>query len=102
MAFSNTFKELCSPSKMYFGLSMFLLFVMFLQNLGNSHSYHLGCYSCFVSSVFIVFLFKLLYILFWTWVLNLICRDGHKGIAWFLFLFPIILSFVILGAFISM
>jgi hypothetical protein len=29
--------------------------------------------------------------------LNLICKDGHKEIAWFLVLIPFILLFVIMG-----
>jgi hypothetical protein len=44
-----------------------------------------------------VFLVKIVYILFWTWILNLICKDGHTGIAWFLVLIPFILLFVIMG-----
>jgi hypothetical protein len=45
----------------------------------------------------IVFTIKILYIFFWTWILNLICKGGHKGIAWLLVLFPFLLLFVILG-----
>lgn len=102
MLLIKNIKDLCTPSKLYFGLSAFLLFVMFLQNLGNTTSYHLGCYSCVVSSTILVFSFKFLYILFWTWILNLMCKDGKKNIAWFLFLFPFLLLFVILGIFILM
>jgi hypothetical protein len=40
---------------------------------------------------------KVIYILFWTWVLNLMCKDGHTGIAWFLVLLPFIMLFVIMG-----
>ena len=45
----------------------------------------------------LVFIVKIIYILFWTWVLNLMCKDGHSGIAWFLVLLPFILLFVIMG-----
>jgi hypothetical protein len=41
---------------------------------------------------------KVVYIMFWTWVLNLMCKDGHTGIAWFLVLLPFVLLFVILGS----
>jgi hypothetical protein len=40
---------------------------------------------------------ELLYIFFWTWVLNLICKDGHTTISWLLVLFPFILLFVMMG-----
>ena len=97
MAFPQTLKELCTPSKMYFILSAVVLFVMFLQNLGNTNTYHLGCYSCVVTSTILVFAFKLLYVMFWTWILNLMCKDGHSGISWLLVLFPLILFFVIIS-----
>ena len=68
-----------------------------VQNLGNSRLYSLGMFSCRVPSTIAVFLLKLLYILFWTWILNLMCRDGHIGIAWFLVLLPFIFMFVVMG-----
>jgi hypothetical protein len=59
--------------------------------------YKFGSFSCFVPSTVLVLSIKLVYILFWTWILNLICKDGHSGIAWLLVLFPFILLFVIIG-----
>jgi type VI protein secretion system component VasK len=59
--------------------------------------YSLGNFSCRVPSTIAVFAFKLAYIFFWTWILNLMCKDGHTDIAWFLVLLPFILLFVILG-----
>lgn len=91
------FKELCTPSQIYFAMSFFFLLVAATQNIGCTSEYHLGHYSCSVSSTLLVFAFKLMYVLFWTWILNLICKDGHKTIAWLLVLFPILLMFVLLG-----
>jgi len=45
---------------------------------------------------------KVLYILFWTWVLNLMCKGGYKNVAWFLVLLPFVLFFVVLGLYILM
>jgi hypothetical protein len=70
---------------------------MVLQNLGNTQTYNLGCFSCDVPNTILVFVFKFMYVLFWTWMLNLMCKDGHKTIAWLLVIFPILLLFVILG-----
>jgi hypothetical protein len=39
----------------------------------------------------VIFIVKLLYILFWTWILNLMCKDGHSGISWLLVFLPFIL-----------
>ena len=93
----TTFRELCTPSKLYFSMSIFFLLMAAIQNMGFSTEYHLGHYSCGVSSTLLIFTFKLMYVLFWTWVLNLVCKDGHKTIAWLLVLFPILLMFVLLG-----
>lgn len=97
MAFPKNISQLCTPSYIYFIISILGLAMLAVQNLGNSQLYSLGSFSCRVPSTIAVFLIKLLYILFWTWILNLMCRDGHIGIAWFLVLLPFIFMFVIMG-----
>ncbi len=96
MAFPKKLKELCTPSLIYFVISMVALAIALLQNLGNSTSYTLGSFSCNVPSTILVFIVKLIYIFFWTWILNLICKDGHSGISWLLVLLPFILLFVLI------
>jgi len=71
--------------------------MVFFQNIGNKNSFCMGSFSCRVPSTTMVFVVKLIYILFWTWILNLICRDGHTGVSWLLVLFPFLLLFVIIG-----
>jgi hypothetical protein len=97
MAFPNKLSQLCTPAYIYFIVSVLVLVIAAVQNLGNKNKYTLGMFSCNVPSCILVFIVKIIYILFWTWVLNLICKDGHSGIAWFLVLLPFILLFVILG-----
>ena len=97
MSFPRSLKELCSPAALYFVISILGLVMILFQNLGNSNSYHVGNFSCSVPSTTLVFIIKLIYILFWTWILNLMCKDGHSGISWLLVLFPFILSFVIIS-----
>ena len=97
MAFPKTLKELCTPALVYFSISIIALVMVLLQNLGNRNSYNIGSFSCRVPNTTLVFIIKLIYILFWTWVLNLICKDGHTGISWLLVLLPFILFFVIIG-----
>ena len=97
MAFPKKMGDLCSPSLVYFVISVLAVVTMIIQNLGNSTKYNLGNFSMNVPSVTMVFIVKIMYILFWTWILNLICKDGHKEIAWLLVLLPFILLFVIIG-----
>lgn len=85
----NWIKSLCTPALVYFGFSMFALLLVLFHNLGNSNSYHLGSwFSCKVPSTLLVISLKGLYIVFWTYVLNLICKNGHPMLSWVLVLMP--------------
>ena len=95
--FPTTLKELCSPAALYFIISIIALLMVLFQNLGNSNSYNVGNFSCRVPNTALVFIVKFIYIVFWTYILNLICKDGHVGISWLLVLLPWILLFVIMG-----
>jgi hypothetical protein len=95
--FPKTLKELCTPAMIYFVISMIALLMVLFQNLGNSNSYNVGSFSCRVPNTALVFIVKLIYVLFWTYVLNLICRDGHTSLSWLLVLLPWILLFVMIG-----
>jgi hypothetical protein len=95
--FPQSLKELCTPASLYFVISMVGLVILLIQNLGNTNSYHVGNFSCRVPNTFLVFIVKFIYIVFWTYVLNLICKDGHVGISWLLVLLPFILLFVMMG-----
>jgi hypothetical protein len=97
MAYPTSLKELCTPASLYFIISMIGLFIVLMQNLGYSDSYHVGSFSCRVPSTMAVFVAKLIYVLFWTYVLNLICKDGHVGVSWLLVLLPWLLLFVMIG-----
>lgn len=91
--------NLCTPSYVYLVISSIALVIMIIQNFGNINTYCVGSYTCDVSSTFIIFIIKALYILFWTWVLNLICKAGAPNIAWFLVLLPFVLFFVFVALF---
>jgi len=95
--FPTTLKELCSPAALYFLISVLGLVIVLFQNLGNKNSYNVGNFSCRVPNTFLVFIIKFIYIVFWTYILNLICKDGHVGISWLLVLLPWILLFVMMG-----
>ena len=90
-------KNLCTPAYVYLVISSIALVVMLLQNVGNSNIYCLGTYSCEVSNTAMIFAIKLIYVLFWTWLLNIICRGGATAFAWALVLLPFILLFLLLA-----
>ena len=96
-SYPKSLKELCTPAMLYFVISMLFLLFVILQNLGNNNSYNVGSFSCRVPNTALIFVMKFIYILFWTYVLNLICKDGHVGLSWLLVLLPWILLFVLIG-----
>lgn len=93
----NDFRHLCSPAMFFLAISMISWVIILIQNLGNKSKYCVGFFSCRVPHTGIIMAVKLIYILFWTWILNLICKNGHKSIAWFLVLLPYILFFILIG-----
>ena len=98
MAFPSKLSQLCTPSYVYFIISVLAITISVIQNIGNNKKYTLGLFSCRVPSCIAIFVIKVIYILFWTWILNLMCKDGHSNIAWFLVLLPFIMLFTIMGS----
>jgi hypothetical protein len=90
-------KKLCTPAYVYLVISVIAIIAMMVQNSGNISMYCMGNYECEVPSTALVFFVKFLYVAFWTFVLDSICKAGHKQFSWFLVLLPFILFFVLLG-----
>ncbi len=91
-------RNLCTPSYVYLVVSSIALIVMLYQNIGNVNTYCLGSYTCNVSNTALIFIIKAVYILFWTWVLNLMCKANATNIAWLVLLLPVIIMFVLIAA----
>lgn len=90
-------RNLCTPAHLYLVISMIALVVIYIQNMNNVNVYCLGPYECEVFSTSMIFIIKLFYILFWTWILNLMCHSGATSIAWLFVLVPFILFFILLA-----
>ena len=90
-------KKLCTPAYVYLVVSIIAIVILMFQNGGNEHVYCVGNFECPVPSTALVFVFKFLYVAFWTFVLDSICKAGYKQFSWFLVLLPFLLFFVILG-----
>lgn len=95
----SLFKNLCTPAYFYLILSSIFLVISSIQNYGNVDTYCLGQMSCTVPNTLLIFLLKVIYVLFWTWILNLICGAGYSGVSWFLVLLPFILLFLLIIVF---
>ena len=90
-------KNLCTPALFYFVLSAVAIVILAFQNFGNTQVYCVGSYSCPTSSIVAIFILKIVYVLFWTWLLNIICKSGYETVSWVLVLLPFILMFVFIS-----
>ena len=100
MKYFKVFKKLCTPASLYLFINLIIFVTIAIQNFGNTTQYRLGKYRYYVPNTFSIFLFKVVYILFWIFIINEVCKAGYKQLSWFMILLPIILLFIILNAFI--
>jgi hypothetical protein len=87
---------LCAPAKLYLYISVAAFAVLGAQIAYRTNSLSLRdlmCNgTCSQSDAMMFAIIELAAVLFWTWVLYLICKDGHPGVAWALVLAPILLA----------
>ena len=93
-----TVKKFCTPARFYVYVSLFSMLLMVVQNVGNEGVFCVGSAQCAAPSLLAIFLGQALYIAFWTLVLQGLCKAGYEGLSWFVFLFPLVMFFVIIGA----
>ena len=87
--------SLCTPAFIYILLSSVGIIILAYQNYGNQNLYCVGNVNCPVESTTPVFVAKILYVLFWTFILNTLCSYGYYKLSWFILLLPFILFFVV-------
>jgi len=90
-------RKLCPPAMVYLLLSIVAIVMMAIQNLGNSGVYCVGSYSCDTTSVVSIFMLKIVYVVFWTWLLNVLCKSGYETVSWILVLLPFVLLFILIA-----
>jgi hypothetical protein len=71
MKITNTLKELCSPAMLYFIISVIAIL-----------------FALFSGVKLVAIAMKSVFAIFWTFILNLLCKKGYKSVSWFLVLFP--------------
>ena len=89
--------DLCDPAYYYLLISLSIVILIGLQNIGNHNRYCVGIQMCPTSNVYIIFIVKVLYILVFTWILNLLCKNELGFISWILILIPIILMLLFIA-----
>ena len=90
---AKLFRNLCAPAVFYLVVAFFALLMVIFQNVGNSNMLSIGNYNSRVPNTALIITIKVICILFWTWILDLICKAGYKWVSWFLVLLPFIMVF---------
>jgi len=94
----NFFNKLCGPAQLYVLLSVISVLTIFLQNYKQPHKYCVGIFKAETECNNLVYFFiKILYIVLWTLVLQLLCKNGYDTISWVLVLLPFIGMFILIG-----
>lgn len=98
----SLYQELCTPSKLYITLAIIYAiaayfsmneFSNFMQiNQSKMHPYLNSLNFSATKREFT--LANVIFILFWTWLLNFICSAGYTKVSWFLVLFPYLCLFI--------
>jgi len=92
----------CPPAALYFILSMVTIAVIAFQSLTTGvNVYCIGDGACQASNVYLLYAVKILYVLFWTWLLNIICKGGASWFAWLLVLIPYLIFLIAIMYFIA-
>lgn len=71
-------RSLCTPAFVFFFISVISLFLMIFENIQNTHSYCFGNVSCNVANTSMVFIVKIVFIIAWTWFLDILCSRGYE------------------------
>ncbi len=101
MATLSMLNNLCAPAYIYFLISVIFLIlaVIFVNNGSMDATIYCLDDNCTKPGIAFIIVLKFVFILFWTWVLNFICKSGYPGVSWFLLLFPyflVIITFLII------
>jgi hypothetical protein len=92
---------LCLPASLYLVISMVTIIVLALQNTGSRNVYCVGNYACDVTNVAVIFAMKVVYVLFWTVVLQQLCKSGLGSISWLLVLLPMMFMFLFIAGYMT-
>lgn len=88
------FKKICTPALFYLIISIISIVITLFMTTEDRSIYCLGNINCDIFFISIVLIIKIIFMLLWTWILDLICKAGYSSISWFLVLLPFIIIFL--------
>ena len=93
----SIFKKLCPPAIFYVAIAIISILVYLFTAIDGYGGYKMGSKNLSLSQTILFLLFKFLYIIFWAWVINFICKQGYQGLSWFLVLLPFFVFFILIS-----
>ncbi len=87
-------RNMCTPATIYFVISLIGLILVGVNNLDNHDKLCVGDYNCYVGNNTTIFILNAIYILFWTFILDLMCKGGYSSLSWFVLLLPFIILLI--------
>lgn len=91
--------RLCSPAIVYIVLSVSFLLLVMYQNRYYPNVYCVGD-NCELTNWTGIYLIKIVFIVFWAWILNILCANSFGFIAWILVLIPPAIYIFLLWSFV--
>ena len=92
--------NLCTPAYVYLVISVITIVVMAIQSLTSSGLYCAGTLTCNSSNLYLLFFMKILYVAFWTWLLQLMCKKISPILSWILVLGPFVLMLLFISIYV--
>ena len=97
----KNYNILCTPSQIYVLLSSIVIISTLFQNATDPHKYCIGDHQCNIKfNNLFIFAGKVIWMIFWAIVLDSLCKNGYKRLAWILIFLPIIAMALLLLTFI--
>ena len=75
---NTDFKKLCTPAKIYFGVSLLVCIIMLFNKI----------------SIIAIFS-KLIFAFLWSFALGWLCSKGYAALSWFLVLLPFVMMLLV-------
>lgn len=91
--FDNLGLSLCTPARVYLIISVISIIIMLIMHRYFPNINCIGNYNCDKTDLASLLAIKIIYVIFWTWLLNLICSKGGDAISWILVILPFISLF---------
>jgi hypothetical protein len=83
-------KALCTPAYIYLIISIIAIVAAMFENAGRTRTYSFCGYTMNVDNTGVVFLLQGIIVVFWTIVLDSLCKNGFSQLSWLLLALPFI------------